>query len=48
MICEYCKGIDHDGQPKSCQGGTHCDCAHRPVNPIYKTQGEIKNEQLPE
>lgn len=44
MICEYCRGVDHDGQPKNCKGGTHCDCAHRPVREIYKTK-ESKNEE---
>jgi len=31
MVCRACKGVNHNGQPTDCQGGTWCDCLHRPV-----------------
>lgn len=29
MICPACKGVEHNGQPEKCPGGTWCDCLHR-------------------
>ncbi len=41
FVCaEACRGVDHDGQPRNCPGGTWCDCHHRPVRDIDK--GENK------
>lgn len=31
MICDACKGKPHSGQPINCDGGTWCDCQHRPI-----------------
>lgn len=42
MVCNACKGVVHQGQPKNCKGGTWCDCLHRLPTEIITT--EVKEE----
>lgn len=45
MVCEHCKGVDHEGQPAKCRGGTWCDCLHRRVIEITsQVESQIVND----